>query len=136
SSVDLSVNNILAKLDPHSVYIPPAELTYATESMQGDSVGIGVNFYQYNDTVAIITPTEDGPSAKAAIHPAGRILYANNTRLFARKWPTDSLYTYLKGEDGSKVKLTVYRKSENRKFAVMVTRAVIPIKSVDASVML
>ena len=136
SIVDLTVNNILAKLDPHSVYIPPAELTYETESMQGDFVGIGVNFYQYNDTVAIIKPTEDGPSAKAGILPGDRILYAGNTRLFGRKWPTDSLYTYLKGEDGSKVKLTVYRKSENRKFAVMVTRAVIPIKSVDAAVML
>lgn len=136
SIVDLTVNNILSKLDPHSVYIPPAELVKETEAMQGDFVGIGVNFYQYKDTVAIIKPIENGPAAKAGIRAGDRILYAGNTRLYGRKWPTDSLYNYLKGEEGSKVMLTVYRKSENKKFNVQVTRDVIPIKSVDAAVML
>ena len=42
------------------------------------------------------------------------------------------MFSILKGEQGSNVKLTVYRKSENKKFAVNVTRDVIPIKSVDA----
>ncbi|HRN99250.1 MAG TPA: S41 family peptidase, partial [Flavobacterium sp.] len=70
------------------------------------------------------------------IRAGDRILYAGNTRLYGKKWPTDSLYKYLKGEEGSKVTLTVYRKSENKKFKVQVTRDVIPIKSVDAAVML
>jgi C-terminal processing protease CtpA/Prc len=34
------------------------------ESMKGDFVGIGVNFYMYKDSVAIIRPIENGPSAK------------------------------------------------------------------------
>jgi hypothetical protein len=32
--------------------------------MKGDFVGIGVNFYMYKDSVAIIRPIENGPSAK------------------------------------------------------------------------
>jgi carboxyl-terminal processing protease len=30
--------------------------------MKGDFVGIGVNFYMYKDSVAIIRPIENGPS--------------------------------------------------------------------------
>ena len=41
------------------------------------------------------------------------------------------MFSILKGEQGSNVKLTVYRKSEKKKFAVNITRDVIPIKSVD-----
>jgi len=32
--------------------------------MKGDFVGIGVNFYIYKDTVAVIKPIEKGPSEK------------------------------------------------------------------------
>ena len=67
SIVELTVNNILSSLDPHSVYIPPSEQALEAQSMKGDFVGIGVNFYMYKDSVAIIMPIERGPSAKAGI---------------------------------------------------------------------
>ena len=135
SIVDLTVNSILEKLDPHSVYISKSEMAEVTQSMKGDFVGIGVNFYMYKDSVAVIKPIPGGPSDKAGIKPGDRILYADNSRLFGRKLPNDSLFTKLKGQEGSAVKLTVFRKSENRKFNVTVTRDVVPLKSVDAAVM-
>ena len=136
SIVDLTVNNILANLDPHSVYIPPSEQTAVAESMKGDFVGIGVNFYMYNDTVAIIKPLENGPSEKAGIKAGDRLLFADNTKLFGRELPNDSLFNKLKGEEGSEVLLTIFRKSENKKLKIKVIRDIVPIKSVDASVML
>lgn len=136
SIVDLTVNNILAELDPHSVYIPPSEQTNEAELMKGDFVGIGVNFYMHNDTVAIINPIKNGPSEKAGLKAGDRILYAGNTKLFGRKLPSDSLFSKLKGEVDSKVRLTVYRKTTGKTFKVDVRRDVIPIRSVDAAVML
>ncbi len=136
SIVDLTVNNILGKLDPHSVYIPPSEQTETAEYMKGDFVGIGVNFYMYKDTVAIIKPIENGPSEKAGLKAGDRILYADNYKLFGRNLPTDSLFSKLKGEEGSQVQLTIFRKSENRKLKVNVRREVVPIRSVDAAVMI
>jgi carboxyl-terminal processing protease len=56
SIVNITVDNILSHLDPHSVYISPSEQTQVAESMKGDFVGIGVNFYMYKDSVAIIRP--------------------------------------------------------------------------------
>jgi carboxyl-terminal processing protease len=135
SIVDLTVNEILAKLDPHSVYIPKSDLEAVSQSMRGDFVGIGVNFYMFNDTLAVIKPIAQGPSEKAGIMAGDRILFANKLQLFKKNIQTDSLYSILKGSKGSTIKLTVFRKSENKKFAVNIKRDVIPIKSVDIALM-
>jgi carboxyl-terminal processing protease len=136
SIVDLTVTNILAQLDPHSVYLPASVQSDEMESMKGDFVGIGINFYMYKDSVAVIKPIEKGPSEKAGIKSGDRILFADNMKLFGRKLPSDSLFSKLKGEPGSEVELIVFRKSENKKFKVKLQRDVVPIKSVDAAFML
>lgn len=135
SIVDLTVNSILEKLDPHSVYIAKSEMEAVAQSMKGDFVGIGVNFYMYKDSVAVIKPIPGGPSDRAGIKSGDRILYAGNTKLYGRKLPNDSLFAKLKGEEGSKLTLTIFRKSENKEFQVKLRRDVVPIKSVDAAVM-
>jgi carboxyl-terminal processing protease len=135
SIVDLTVSEILAKLDPHSVYIPKSDLDAVTQSMRGDFVGIGVNFYMFNDTLAVIKPIENGPSEKAGIMAGDRILFANKLQLYKKNIQTDSLFSVLKGAKESTIKLTIFRKSENKKFAVNVKRDVIPIKSVDVALM-
>lgn len=136
SIVDLTVNNILANLDPHSVYVPPSEQVAVAESMKGDFVGIGVNFYTYNDTIAVIKPIENGPAQKAGIKEGDRILYADNFKLFGKKLKNEVLYSKLKGEVNSEVTLTIYRKSEKKQFKIKVKRDVIPIKSVEVAVFL
>ena len=136
SIVDLTVDNILSKLDPHSVYIPPSEQAEVAESMRGDFVGIGINFYMYKDSVAIIKPVENGPSAKAGLKSGDRILFAGKTKLYGRKLPSDSLFSKLKGIKGSEIELTVFRKSEHKQLKFKIKRDVIPLKSVDASLLL
>lgn len=136
SIVDLAVTNILEKLDPHSVYVSPSQQAVVAESMKGDFVGIGVNFFMYQDTVAIIKPLLNGPSEKAGIQSGDRILFANKEQLFGRKLPSDSLFSKLKGEIGSEVTLTVFRKTENKKIKFKVKRDVVAIQSVDVSLMI
>ncbi|PKP14687.1 MAG: peptidase S41, partial [Bacteroidetes bacterium HGW-Bacteroidetes-23] len=136
SIVDLTVNGILEKLDPHSVYISKSEFDEVSESMRGDFVGIGVNFYMYKDSVAVIKPLHGGPSEKAGVKSGDRILYADKYKLFGRKLPNDSLFPKLKGEVGSEVTLTLFRKSENKQLKVKLKRDIIPIKSVDVGLMI
>jgi len=136
SIVNLTVNTILGQLDPHSVYISPNEQAEVAENMKGDFVGIGVNFYMYNDSLAIIKPVENGPSAKAGIKAGDRILYADKTKLFGRKLPNDSLFSKLKGKEGSQIVLTVYRKTEKKKLRIKIMRGIIPLKSVDVAMLL
>lgn len=133
SIVDLTVNGILESLDPHSVYISKNELQSVTENMKGDFVGIGVNFYMYKDSVAVIKTIKDGPSEKAGIKAGDRLLFADSFQLYNKKINNDTLFSKLKGEKGSLVALTVYRKTTNQKLKIKVKRDVVPIKSVDVS---
>ncbi|MFS4492933.1 S41 family peptidase [Maribacter sp. 2308TA10-17] len=136
SIVDVTVNNILEKLDPHSVYIPKEEMTQVSENMKGDFVGIGINFYPYRDTIAVIRTIKDGPSFLKGVQPGDRILMADNDTLYGRKLPSETIVEKLKGKEGTSVKLTVFRKKENRTFTVNVKRDLVPIKSVQSYFMM
>ncbi len=136
SIVDLTVNKILENLDPHSIYIPKNEYARVTENMQGDFVGIGVSFYNVNDTVVVIQALEGGPSEKIGIRGGDRILYADGEPLFGRDISNDSLTRYLKGEENSKVNLQVLREGEKELLDFKVRRGRVPLKSVNAAYML
>jgi carboxyl-terminal processing protease len=136
SIVDVTVNSILDNLDPHSTYIPKEELQRVTESMKGDFVGIGVSFYTYRDTVTVIRALEGGPSRKVGIKGGDRIVLADGDSIFGPKWTNEDIVKKLKGENGSKVNLKVYRRGESKLLNFKVRRGEVPIKSVDAAYML
>ncbi|MCH2490296.1 MAG: S41 family peptidase [Flavobacteriales bacterium] len=133
SIVDVTVNGILENLDPHSVYIPVDEYEDNADDMRGNFTGIGISFYVYNDTIAVIRAIEGGPAAKAGIKGGDRILYADGRKLFGSEFDRDSISHYLKGEINSRVKLKVFRKSNGEMMDVKVRRKEVPLVSVDAS---
>ncbi len=136
SIVDVTVNGILEKLDPHSTYIPKKQLQQVTENMKGDFVGIGVSFYTYKDTIAVIRPLEGGPSEKVGIKSGDRIIMADGDSIFGRQWSNEDIIQKLKGDKNTKIQLKVYRKGEKDLLDFNVKRGSIPIKSVDAAYML
>jgi len=136
SIVDVTVNGILENLDPHSVYIPKEDMARVAEEMKGDFVGIGISFYTYKDSIAVIRAIENGPSAKAGILGGDRIIMADGDSLYGDNFKDGDLVKKLKGPMDSKVNLKVYRKGEPKLLNITVKRGKIPIKSVDAAYML
>lgn len=133
SIVDVTVNGILENLDPHSVYIPVDDYQENADDMRGNFVGIGISFYPYKDSIAVIRAIEGGPAAKAGIKGGDRILYADGKKLFGEGFRRDSISKFLKGEINTKVSLKVYRKGENKLLDVKVKRKHVPLISVDAA---
>lgn len=136
SIVDRTVSTILEQLDPHSVYIGKELMKEVTESMQGSFVGIGVQYYLFNDSLAIIKPLEGGPSAQAGLLAGDRILKANEHLLFGKTISSDTVSSVLKGEEGTSIALEVYRKTTKEKKNIVVKRGSIPLKSVDIAIKL
>ncbi|WP_452226581.1 S41 family peptidase [Lacinutrix cladophorae] len=136
SIVDVTVNGILENLDPHSIYIPKEDMQRVSENMKGDFVGIGVSFYPYKDSIAVIRAVKGGPSEKIGIQGGDRILFANADTLFGNNFSNTEIVSKLKGKINTEVNLKVFRKGEEELLDFKVKRSHVPIVSVDAAYML
>lgn len=134
--LDDAITQMLGKLDPHSVYIPKENLQAVTENMQGNFVGIGVQFRMIGDSITVIQPIKGGPSIKAGIKAGDRILMANQDTLFGKKLNSNAIPKFLKGKPNTKVSLQIYRKTNDSLFNIDITRNKVNIKSVDIGYML
>ncbi|MDG1396773.1 MAG: S41 family peptidase [Polaribacter sp.] len=134
--LDGAIRQMLGKLDPHSVYIPKENQQANIENMQGNFVGIGVQFRMIKDSIAVIQTIKGGPSVSAGIKAGDRILMANEDTLYGKNFRTGIVPKYLKGKPDTKVALQIYRKSKDSLFSVNITRGKVNIKSVDLAYML
>ena len=130
---DAAIVAALAKLDPHSVYMPPVELGEAETDLAGNFDGIGIQFNVPNDTATVIEVIPGGPSEKAGLLQGDRILKVDDKVIAGVGFPQDSMVRRMKGPAGSKVKITVGRGKEIIPFDI--TRGKIPVHCVDASFM-
>jgi len=134
--LDGAITQMLGKLDPHSVYIPKENQQANIENMQGNFVGIGVQFRMIKDSITVVQPIKGGPSIKAGIKAGDRILMANKDTLYGKNFRSGIVPKYLKGKPQTKVNLQVYRKSNDSLFNVAITRGKVNIKSVDLAYMI
>ncbi len=136
SIVDLTINQIIKDLDPHTAYLPKAELDAENQSMNGSFVGIGISFYKNNDTLTVIRTIPNGPSDKAGLKGGDKILYADGIELSKPEMTSDSLVKLLKGQSNTNVNLKVKRKEVDKLLDFEITRNSVSLKSVDAGFML
>ena len=130
---DAAIAGALAKLDPHSVYMPPVKLEAAEEELSGNFEGIGIQFNVPNDTAIVLEVIAGGPSEKAGLLTSDRLLKVDDKVIAGVKFPQDSMVRRMKGPAGTKVTVTVLRAGEEIPFEI--TRGKIPLHSIDASFM-
>lgn len=133
SIVDITVKDILSKLDPHSVYISRANYQQVAENLDGDFVGIGIQYFQVGDTMAVLRTLSGGPGEKEGILPGDRIIYANHQKLTGKNYSLDTLKLLLQGRSGTAVPLRIKRTGNDSLLDFNIVRDRIPIKSVVAS---
>ncbi len=128
--------DLLAKLDPHSVYLPPVELKAAEEDLQGGFDGIGIQFTVPNDTAVVTQVIAGGPSERAGLLSGDRIIQVDDRVIAGNGTPQDSMVRMMKGRRGTQVTVQVKREGERELIPFLITRDVIPVNSVDVSFML
>ena len=131
-----SINDIILNLDPHSSYIDAEKFNTVKEDMQGSFSGIGVQFSIINDTIVVVAPIAGGPSEKLGILSGDRIVYVEKELVANVKIRNEDVINKLRGKKGSSVNIDIHRKGYNKLISYNIIRDDIPLKSVDASIML
>jgi carboxyl-terminal processing protease len=125
----------LGQLDPHSVYIPPADLVEANEQLQPSFKGIGIEFQQFRDSVFVAYVLPGGPAEKGGLKTGDILLFADDTvQLSGNKLNGEAIKRKLKGPADENLKLMVLRNQKRLTFNLV--RASVSISPIDAAYML
>lgn len=133
--VDESIQHLLAKLDPHSVYIPASDRVQANEDLRGNFDGIGVEFNIFQDTIVIISPLPGGPSEALGILSGDKIIKVDDKDVAGIGITSPDVMKALKGPSGTEVKVSILRSGSPEPLEFKIVRDKIPQFSLDVAYM-
>lgn len=134
--VEKAMPQILAELDPHSVYISAKDVQAANDELKGSFSGVGIEFVIRNDTIHVQNVINNGPAERAGIMAGDRIVMVDGKNFTGKQVTNDEAMRRLKGPKDSKVRIGILRYGEKKIRQYVVTRGDIPQKSVSATYML
>ena len=133
---DYAIVSILEQLDPHSTYLPASKVPRVREQMQGNFVGIGIEYRIIDDSIVVVLPIKGGPAEVAGMKAGDRLIGVDGKEFLFNRSATDSLVTLLRGEAGSELNIHIYRPHSKEKIKIKLVRKEIPIYSINASFLL
>ena len=136
SLVDKAIPQILAELDPHSVYISAKDAAQATDDLKGSFSGVGIEFVIRQDTIHVQNVIQNGPAEKAGLLAGDKIVAVDGKPFVGKQVTNQEAMHRLKGPKDTKVKIGVLRYGSSKVQTFTVTRGEIPTKSVTAAYML
>jgi carboxyl-terminal processing protease len=131
--VDGAIKGMVAELDPHSAYMPPAEYALFRGDTQGKFGGVGVEVDFRGEQVTVIAPFDGSPAARAGIKPGDQILSIDGKAVRGER--IDKLVSMMRGPAGTKVKLVVRRKDVAELLTFELVREVIHVDSVTGKML-
>ncbi len=134
--IDDAIQSVLQNLDPHSYYLTAEVKQQEEERMNGKFEGVGIEFLILRDTLMVVKPMENGPSAKAGLKAGDRIVKVDGIDISGKEMNSEKAQKLLKGPGGSDVKVTVKRLGEPDFLVFEIERGSIPIESVPAAFMI
>lgn len=136
SLVEKAIPQILAELDPHSVYISAKDVQLATDDLKGSFSGVGIEFIIRDDTIRVQNVIKDGPANRAGLLAGDKIVSINGKPFVGKIVTNEEAMHRLKGPKDSKVLIGVKRFGEKGVKVFTVTRGDISVKSVSACYMI
>lgn len=121
--------------DPYTQYLPPKENKAASEDLNGAFFGVGIELGYKEGTLAVVAPITGSPADKAGVKAGDLILHIKdekkNVDIDTRGMTLPTAVTYIRGEKGSSVLLTLYREGGAKSFEQSITRDEIVVPSLE-----
>ena len=116
--------------DPYSYYMTEEEFKQFKENTEGNYVGIGITVNLTEDENMLINQVFEGsPAKESGLKEGDKITKVDGVLVNLENY--QDVVSSIKGEEGTSVKLTVYRESENKTFDTEVTRKSIDVPTVE-----
>ncbi|MDP8206164.1 MAG: S41 family peptidase [Candidatus Electryonea clarkiae] len=131
--VEGSIEGMLRRLDPHSVYIPSLEQNQIAEVFAGEFYGIGIQFEIRDNAILVVSPIPGTPADRMGLRAGDRIIEIDGINTIGIT--NDLVFKRLRGPRGSAVRVKVARNGEES-FELILTRGKIPIHSVESAFIL
>lgn len=113
--------------DPYTIFMNPTETKEFNDDLAGTFEGIGAEIGLRNDISTVIAPLDDTPAQKAGLRPGDKIYAVDDAPTIGLT--ITEVVRKIRGEKGTKVKLTIIRGDE-KPFDLEIIRGVIIVKSV------
>lgn len=113
------VNGMLALTDPYTEYYPEEEVSSLKEMITGKYGGIGaaIRYYEANDRIVVVEPTEGMPAAEAGVKAGDIILEVGGKEMLRGDLKpqefSSKVSDALRGEPGTSFVLKVLRPMQN-----------------------
>lgn len=125
-----AISGMVTGLDPHSQYLDRKTFKEFREGTSGRFVGVGIEIGMEDGLVKVVSPIEGSPAFRAGLKSGDLITRIDESAV--KGLSMDQAVKRMRGEPGTKVQLTVFRKDESRTFPVTITREEIRVQSVRA----
>jgi len=127
-----AITGMVASLDPHSQYFDKKTFKEFREGTTGRFVGVGIEITQEEGLVKVVSPIEGSPADRAGLKSGDLITKVDDTA--TKGLSLNEAVKRMRGEPGTKVILTIFRKDESRTFPVTIVREEIKTQSVKGKV--
>ena len=121
-----AINGMLEKLDPYTIYVPPARKEEFDRMLEGTFKGVGVQLSRREDGwVEVVTPIDGSPAWKAGVMAGDLIVKVNNESMAGK--PLSEVVSRIGGELGTQVTLTVRRGRKEIDLTMKRDEIVVPV---------
>lgn len=128
-----AMHGILESIDEHSEYYNPFETQLLAENITGTVTGIGITFQMCDEGVDVRSVIADTPAARGGLKVGDIIVSADDNSLAGMN--SDTAAGYIKGEEGTSVRIGIKRDGESDIIYVDLVREKIIGTSVTHTVM-
>jgi carboxyl-terminal processing protease len=123
-----AIKGMVRTLDPHSYFMKPEEYKELMVETKGKFSGVGIEITIRNNILTVVSPIEGTPAFKAGIKAGDQIIMIGDKS--SKDLSMMDAVKLIRGPKGSKIKLTIRRKEIDKPIDFIITRDVIPIRSV------
>jgi len=123
-----AIRGMVSSLDPHSSFMTKEEHQELMQEAKGSFTGIGIEITVKDSVLTVVSPIEGTPAYESGMKAGDKIIKIEDK--FTKDMTLMEAVKNIRGPKGTKVKLTVIREGVKDPIEFLITRDVIPLRSV------